>query len=189
MTTDIHRRLREATQAAHARLEARAGILEQIASPGGRRAIVMRFHWLHADIEAAAAPWLVDLPALAFETRRRTRLLEQDMAALDIGEFRPTPGGVQAGGAAEALGLMYVLEGSTLGGRLIESRVRSAGGNLQGLSFLNPYGRHTSLRWRAFLAVAEDLASDPAAAVAMVRGAVAGFDHAERCLCAEPVHA
>jgi len=187
MISDAHRRLRDATQADHQRLESRMDILARIATPDGRRALVERFYRLHAEAEAALAPWLHDLPGLNFQARRRSSRLEQDLAALD-GRIPETSGAALiVSGVGEALGRMYVLEGSTLGGRVIRRSVEARGDGMAGLSFLDPYGDQAGERWRAFLAVIDGEARSPADTEAMVGGALAGFRHAEQRLCEERI--
>jgi heme oxygenase len=186
MTTEIHRRLREATRVEHQRLEARADIIGRIAGGPSRRALLRRFHQLHGEIEGASRPWLANLEGLDFDARLRTRFLEHDMAVL--GMTWPTAAtamAVKADSVGEALGLMYVLEGSTLGGRIIHREAARGGGDLAGLSFLDPYGEEVGERWRSFLAVVDKVGRSPAEADALVAGAVTGFGVAEHHLCAE----
>jgi heme oxygenase len=184
METQLHGCLRAKTRAPHARLERRLDLLTRVARPETRRDVVLRFWRLHVDLEAVAAPWLAGLGGLDFDGRRRTPLLRVDLGVLGLA---PTPAGraPRARSRAEALGWMYVLEGSTLGGQVIRRRLTAAGGDMAGLSFLDPYGPRTGERWRSFLAVLErEAAADPQAAVA---GACAGFRHAERRLCGAAV--
>src|ERR1700744_5864785 len=82
MTSATHQRLREEPRAQHERLEARADILARIAAPAGPRDLVARFHRLHADIEAAAAPGLEGLHGLEFGAPRRPAQLGRALAAL-----------------------------------------------------------------------------------------------------------
>ncbi|MBU1374761.1 MAG: biliverdin-producing heme oxygenase [Alphaproteobacteria bacterium] len=187
MISEVHGRLRDATRVDHDRLEARMDILARIVTAESRRELVERFHGLHAEAEAALAPSLASLPGLDFETRRRSVQLAADLATLGGKAVPPSDAAVPAG-VAEALGRMYVLEGSTLGGRVIRRTVEARGDSMVGLSFLDPYGDRVGERWRAFLAVLDAQARTPDDVEAMVRGAVAGFHHAERRLCDEPVN-
>lgn len=184
MISDTHRRLRDTTHAQHQRLEAGLDILRRISSPSGRRELVERFHGLHAEAEAALAPWLTRLDGLEFEARRRTPSLARDLARLGGVAAPPAADPIRVAGVAEALGVMYVLEGSSLGGRVIRRHVEAAGGDMTGLSFLDPYGEAVGERWRAFLSV---LAAEPDAD-GVVTGAVTGFGHAELQLCGAVDH-
>lgn len=182
MISDAHVRLRAATQDSHQRLEDRVDILGRIQTPEGRRELVEGFSGLHADAEAAIAPWLANHPGLQFETRRRSAHLARDLVA--VGGSAPPARPIVVASAAEALGLMYVLEGSTLGGRVIRKQVTARGQDMTGLSFLDPYGEAVGERWKSFLAVLGDEPDTEA----LVAGAVAGFGHAETRLCRTPAH-
>lgn len=188
MISDAHRRLRDATQADHRRLEDRLDILSRLESDAGRRALTGRFWRLHAEMEAATAPWIGDLAGLEFDQRRRTSLLRGDLDAMGLAAPPAAAGAIAAHSIGEALGLMYVLEGSTLGGRAIRREVEARGGDMAGLGFLDPYGARTGERWRSFLAVLDDVLETPAACDAAVAGALAGFRHAELRLCEAPAH-
>lgn len=188
MISDAHGRLRDATRADHERLEARMDILARVARPDDRRALVEGFHALHTEAETALTHWLADLTGLEFDARRRTVQLARDLAAVG-GQAPPaptTPPTVASLG--EALGRMYVLEGSTLGGRVIRKAVEGRGEGMKGLSFLDPYGDQVGPRWRAFLAVLDSHARTSDDLDAMVRGASEGFRRAEHHLCGEPLH-
>ena len=183
--SDAHRRLRAATQRDHDRLEARLDILARIATPEGRRAMVQGFHGFHATTEAALTPWLASLPGLDFQARRRSVQLAADLARLGGDGGPPVEAAITVASVGEALGRMYVLEGSTLGGRVIRRTVEARGDSMEGLAFLDPYGERAGERWRAFLAVLDAEAGTTGDVEAMVRGAVAGFRHAELWLCGE----
>lgn len=182
MLSDTHRRLREATQPDHQRLEDRLGIFTRIATPAGRRALVERFHRLHLDSEAALTPWLADVPGLEFEARLRSPLLARDLTTLGVQAAIPSEPFTVAC-RAEALGRLYVLEGSSLGGRVIRKQIAAEGGDMVGLSFLDPYGEQVGEQWRAFLSVIDRQIQSTSDLDAAVAGAVAGFREAERRLC------
>jgi heme oxygenase len=182
MTSDTHRRLRDATRDRHERLEARLDILNRLLTVPGRRELVAGFHALHAGAEAALEPLLGGVPGLDFHARRRSERLARDLAGLG-GRVRPSPP-MPVYGVAQALGVLYVLEGSTLGGRVIRRHLAANGGDMAGLGFLDPYGAATGDRWRSFL----DVLDAEADVDSLVAGAVAGFDYSERCLCSDPVH-
>ncbi|CAN7551682.1 biliverdin-producing heme oxygenase [Phenylobacterium sp. LjRoot164] len=183
MSHSVLERLREATRPAHERLEERLDILARMQSLDGRRALAARFHSLHAGMETVLEPWLADVAGLDFSARRRTRSLEADLAALGLNPQTPAAAPAPADGA-EALGFMYVLEGSSLGGKVIRKQAERAGLDMTGLSFLDPYGARTGEAWRAFLSVLdrESPPHDTARGEAVARGGALGFAHAERVL-------
>jgi heme oxygenase len=184
MSTTVLERLRGATRELHETLEARLDILTQMESLAGRRALAERFHALHAGVEAAVAPKLERLPGLDFDQRLRTKVLAIDLEALGAKPSPPAPV-APAGTTSEALGFLYVLEGSSLGGHVIRKQALAKGLDLRGMSFLNPYGEQTGAYWKGFLAVLEREcpAHDTRRGEAAAQAAVAGFTHAQAVLC------
>jgi heme oxygenase len=78
---------------------------------------------------------------------------------------------------------MYVLEGSTLGGRIILKALRSQGVSTDVLHFLDPYGKGAGELWRTFLHVLErETAPDQTAMNECVFGAIKAFVFAATCL-------
>lgn len=179
--SQVHVRLKTATADAHERVERQARVVERLQDGTEQAALMTGFYALHAEVEAAAAPWLRDHPTLDFDARRRTPLLRRSLEAWGV-QPPPVAESVTADSPAQALGLMYVVEGSTLGGKIIRKTVVASGGSLDGLEFLDPYGDATGARWRSFLAVLADL--DEGDVEATVDGALQGFRLAEQHLCA-----
>ncbi len=156
-------------------------MLGRISSPEARRGLVEGFHRLHASLEPGLARWLEPVEGLDFAARRRAPRLVDDVRELggrvEVDGAAPTPGS-----RAEALGWLYVLEGSTLGGRVIRKQVVAGGGDMAGLGFLDPYGAQQGERWKGFLAVVEREARTADDIEAMVSGAQSAFRYAEACL-------
>ena len=170
-------RLRAATRSAHDRLELRLDAVEQLTDQARRGALLHRYAALHLPADDALSTHLEDLEGLDWHERSRAPLL-QHLA----GPKRP-PDFPQPSSRAEALGMLYVLEGSTLGGRLILRELARRGVEDTDLAFLDPYGAETGRLWRGFLQVLEDETVDETALVQAETGAVRGFAHAERVLC------
>lgn len=177
-------RLREATRNAHEGLEARLDILNRMDTLAGRQTLAAGFHAFHAGVELATAPHLANLPGLEFASRRRTPLLEADLERLGVRAGAPASVAPPRS-VAEALGLLYVVEGSSLGGKVIAKQAAARGLDLEGLSFLNPYGERTGEYWKGFLSILdrECPAQDPGRGEAAARAAASAFAHAEITLC------
>ena len=184
-TPEIITRLRDATGAAHARLEASLDILTLVVDRAERVRLVGRFLALHLQTEAKLAPWLPQMAGLEAASRMRAGLIRADLALLGGREQAASPGpaGPGIGSLGRALGRMYVLEGSTLGGRTIHRALAKAGQDARGLGFLDPYGERTGERWRSFVAALDRLHRDGRAdGDEIVTGGVEGFEHAARVL-------
>jgi len=180
--------IRSETAPLHARLEERLDIFSHLAEPARRAALMGRFWGFYAPVEEALAGALGPTPGLDYDARRKAPTLERDLAALGVyprdlerfvAPFIPDQ--------AQALGFQYVLEGSTLGGRVIRKQAALRGLAGGGLAFFDVYGADTGARWRTFLDVLE--AHCAGSAVDAARGARRGFELIEAWLCREVVTA
>jgi heme oxygenase len=168
--------LRAKTGDVHRRLEDRMDAIERLAFPASRDDLVQRYHQFHTAVETAMETGLTS--ASAGDWRRAGRVAE------GLGELglRPLPAPtLNTFGRAEALGALYVLEGSSLGGRVILKDLARRGADCRGLAFLDPHGEGVGARWRAVIELLEGEAADSAG---VVSGALAAFGHAQAMLCA-----
>lgn len=177
--------LREATAPAHEMLEVEARIEPRLSDFTTRAATVAAFHRFHAGLEPVSHPLVAGLNqelGAGFEPRSRADGIAQDLAALGMrvpATARPSAPTT----AGEALGWIYVAEGSMLGGRIIRRRLTAEGHDLDGLSFLDPYGEETGARWRAFIGLLDQACASGRATIdQVVKGGVDGFAFAHRTL-------
>lgn len=172
--------MREATCDLHQQLDKRMDVIAQLSDASRRAILIGRYAALYIPSDDALIPWLGEIADLDLGCRSRTPLLARFTVDQALPAF-PLPLHV-----AEALGMLYVLEGSTLGGRLILRALAERGIADPDLAFLDPYGTETNTRWRAFLAVlARETGDDAARIDHACRGAVRAFHHAERVLCGD----
>ena len=155
---DVLRLLRTGTAAEHADLERSLDLLDPALDRPRLAGVLGRMHgfWLAAEagLDAWAARFPDDARAVSWERRRRADLFAADLAALGARGADPCPDVPAPGGTDEALGRLYVLEGSTLGGAFIDR-------HLAGLSELSslrlrafsPYGAQTGAMWHSFRSV------------------------------------
>lgn len=115
--------------------------------------------WLrprHAQLEAPLEALLREaLPPttwaeLNLPGRRKVPLLDLDLAALDArpGPAPTPPDWVRTEG--HAWGVLYVLEGATLGGQLVVRHLRHLNFPQGALRYYGGYGDQTGPRWRTF---------------------------------------
>ena len=172
--------LRAATGDLHRRLEDRLQAVERLSDPDSRTELIGRYAALHLPADAALADELEPIAGLEFGSRCRTPMLR------DLSGPGPLPMFPRPFSRAEALGMLYVLEGSTLGGRMILRELSRLGVSDRRLRFLDPYGGATGERWRSFLDVLDrEVGSDPVRLDDVARGGVRGFRHAHAVLCGE----
>ena len=149
-----------------------------------RGPLVAGYFAFYRETEAALKPHLADTPDLAFSSRLHSRQTRSQTALSEHKMLLVNPLFPVIETKAEALGVFYVLEGSTLGGRTILKALRSQGVSTDDLYFLDPYGKESGARWRAFLSVLErEVGHDQIDEC--VSGAMKGFVFAAMCLRAE----
>ena len=147
--------LRDETRNDHRALERSLDLLRFLLEPARFLRIMSRFYGFHAVWEDRIGQH----PTVAAIGRSRLRLglLRQDLQALGLieREIAVLPHCVKAadlvGTMAEAIGSLYVIEGSTLGGQII-SRALTSQTWLPpgGLSYFDPYGGRAGIMWRLF---------------------------------------
>ncbi|RUT28835.1 biliverdin-producing heme oxygenase [Arsenicitalea aurantiaca] len=159
MLASLHRptlgeRLKAGTATAHHRLEAGMDIDAMAADMPRLRGLLERFHGIHAVLEPLFA---LRLPEGLMAGRGRLGALRADLVALghDGASLDALPRADAAAAIADtapgALGACYVLEGSTLGGRVIgRALARSGDPRLARIAYFDPYGAHAGSMWNAF---------------------------------------
>jgi heme oxygenase (biliverdin-IX-beta and delta-forming) len=180
--------MRDATGDAHRRLEERLDIDARLRTPDGFAALLGRLLGFYLPLEERLAPYADPIVGLDYPSRRKAPLLVVDLHALGVA----TPAAVVpraevlpvVDSAAAALGALYVLEGATLGGKLIARRAERALGVTPGTggAFFGAYGVQVGRRWREFGNVLDDAAGG-APCPAMTAAAVACFAAMEAWLC------
>lgn len=173
--------LRAHTQDVHHRIDRHVDILRGEVTRDEYRRLLELLWGFHAPVEAwltrsGAARLLPDWPS-----RRKVRWLADDLRALGISsEARSAlphvPGWWIEPTVPAVAGVLYVVEGSTLGGRVIARHVRHVVGDVP-VTFLSAYGDQTGRRWRDLRTMLDTFDRDVAAVVAGARGA---FDTFER---------
>ncbi|RBY96020.1 heme oxygenase [Blastococcus sp. TF02-8] len=152
---DVLRLLRTGTAAEHDAVEKALDLLDPQLDRARLASALAAMHafWVAAerglDAWAARSPEAAD--ALDWTRRRRADLFAQDLRTLGSEAVPDLPELPDVAGTDEALGRLYVLEGSTLGGTFIDRHLATlpalAGVRLRAFS---PYGADTGAMWAAF---------------------------------------
>jgi heme oxygenase (biliverdin-IX-beta and delta-forming) len=175
--------LRTGTAKHHHRLESGLRIQERLSNGDTCGPLIVGYNRFYSKCEAALKPHLWDMSDLTFSFRFRSRKIS-GMAELScLGSPLMDVSFPSIGTKARALGAMYVLEGSTLGGKTILKTLSRHGVSTDRLHFLDPYGKDTGALWRAFVHVLErETKSDQAGRNECVSGAIDAFTFAAVCL-------
>ncbi|MEO7718460.1 MAG: biliverdin-producing heme oxygenase [Capsulimonas sp.] len=185
--------LRLATRPDHQQMEDRLDIRAQCATPHSYRRLLERFYGFYRPYETALKSTEGFLPPL-IDLAARTRLpsLASDLRAMGLSEDQCSrlpecPDAPRPKTRAEALGCLYVTEGSTLGGQIIRRMIQETyGTDALPTAFFDGYGAQTGRRWRDLCAAVDgaDLSGDDRDA--MTSAARRVFRTLETWLCAEP---
>lgn len=150
----LSERLKAETQAAHDTIEAAFDLDAHLSTRDSYRRLLLRLLGIHADFEALARPHLA---GTGLEDRLcRADRIRRDLAVLgsdgDEG-LRARPDLLAfIEDRSQAMGALYVVEGSTMGGVLIAQEVerRLGLGPESGTGFFLGHGRDSAAAWRAF---------------------------------------
>lgn len=184
----VHQRLRQATRDAHGRLERRMPFMAPDFDLAAYRRLLGAFHGFYRPLEALLAAPAQAIAGLDWPERVKLPLLARDLRALGMTtaeiDALPPCGGLPAlHERGRVLGCLYVLEGSTLGGqvvqRLLGQRLGADAGGA--LAFFGSYGPEVGARWRGFLRCL-DAAPDAPLAEAAEQGAIDTFHALETWL-------
>ena len=152
-TASLAQRLRTATRVAHLEAERALDLDARLVDRHAYAALLATLHPFHAGVEARlgrVAGWAELDPAVDLAARKRASLLVRDLDALGPrtpsarGGRLPEPESLSA-----ALGCLYVLEGSLLGGGVIARRARDRLGDVP-VAFFSGSGRRVGADWHSF---------------------------------------
>ncbi len=176
-------RLRAETADAHARVEAAVDLPSLVRSAAAYARFLAGLHAVYAPLEQrldAFPEWTA--VGLSLAPRRKTPLLVSDLAALRAPGTARWIGDVSMPASfGQALGCLYVLEGSTLGGRTIARHLRASPHRLP-TRFVEGYGARTGVMWRAFQDALRRHERRGGDGDDVVRGAAGTFGALERSL-------
>ena len=173
----LHALLATATRPAHDALE-RSLDLERDLSPANYGLHLRCMHaFLRETEELLAGDERLAAAGLALDSRRKLPWLERDLDALGLEALEPPETPALPADLHRRIGWAYVLEGSTLGGRVLYRRIAphlhlSA---KRGAAFLNGHGEHTGEMWKRFVAALDALPLTSAQSLECVAGAREAF--------------
>jgi heme oxygenase len=173
----LHLRLRDETASRHQTLEDRLDLLSPILDRDRYGIVLARFATIYASLEEQIDGALADWPELRDELqwaqRRKAPLLDSDLRHLGIEPARVDLINLVTN-ADEALGVLYVMEGATLGARLMRPHMEALlAPDRAGVAFFTGYGESGPAMWSSFRAV---LSAHEGDEQAVVNGALATFD-------------
>ncbi|QEE50428.1 biliverdin-producing heme oxygenase [Flavobacterium alkalisoli] len=150
-------RLRAKTSVAHTNLE-QLPVSVSIVNPNvTNKEYVHYLNLMHDVVKQAEEEIFPALTAFVPDVneRNKTSLLENDLKALGFykTQLHKPFENTASMSPAFAMGVLYVIEGSSLGGRVILKNIHTSLGHTeeQGASYFAGYGNQTGSKWKSFL--------------------------------------
>lgn len=154
--------IKEATKTAHLNLEKKViEKLKAIRSNADYADFLKYFYTYFSQVEQAIAPYITTQLLPDYKERRNSSFLKNDIEALK-GNVEATPSITLPiiENQLQALGVLYVMEGSIMGGSII-IKMLEKGGITEGISFFSGYGEATGQKWGVFTQVMNQAATSP----------------------------
>ena len=156
-------RLRSETAEQHRELENTVDISRRLADRDSYEALLAQFYGFYRPLELR----LAESPAGARSDVMLARLekaawLAEDLTQLGVHDIAHLPQCAELPPLdtwSRALGTMYVLEGSTLGGRHISTLLTNSSAGTWPRRFFTSYGPEVGGMWRSFCAVLDELSA------------------------------
>lgn len=179
--TDFLERLKNQTANAHKNLE-KLSASSSILSPDLQLSDYCHYLALMYDVHKSTQDHIFPLLSAVFpdlEKRKKNHLIEND---LDFLNYKITKSNAVFRNydisIPFAIGILYVVEGSTLGGRFILKNVETIPvlSNMSGVSYFTGYGNRTGSYWKGFLSALTDYQQQHNCEDEIIEGAVYAFD-------------
>jgi heme oxygenase len=148
--------LKEETKRAHADLEKQLIThIRRVNSTGGYVQLLAMLYGYYKAVEERLQPFLAAAHFPDHERRRKASHIIDDMQQFngDVAEPVLCPDVPAIDSYAKAIGALYVIEGSTLGGKIIAGMIAKQLNRTEekgGFSFFNCYGNDTQAMWSSF---------------------------------------
>jgi heme oxygenase len=153
-------KIKDATKPAHLNLE--KIVVQQLKSIKNNEdyaAFLKKFYTYFSQVEKAIAPHISEQLLPDLKERRNSSFLKNDIEVLgsDVASVKEVEVPVISN-EVSALGALYVMEGSIMGGRIIIQMLEKLGVTT-GISFFSGYGQETGQKWGVFTKVMNETAT------------------------------
>lgn len=157
--------IKEATKEAHLNLEKKVvQKMKAIRSDADYADFLKHFYAYFNQVEKAIAPYITAELLPDHTMRRNSSYLKQDIEELGLTvDELPAATAPEVTNTLQALGALYVMEGSVMGGPIIVKMLEKFG-ITKGVSFFSGYGEATGQMWGKFVAVLNAQANNNAEA-------------------------
>lgn len=169
--------IKEATKTAHLELEKKViNKLKAVSDNASYAELLRYFYTYFSQLQKTIAPFISTGILPDYHERRDSSYLKNDILALgkEPGEITPVrlP---EINNTLQALGALYVMEGSIMGGSIIVKMLEKSGIST-GFSFFSGYGAETGMRWSTFTAVLNQAATNEKEQTQVIQAALDTFN-------------
>lgn len=179
--------LRSTTSQSHTNLEAlpiSASIMNPEVTNYEYALYLNLMHDLVKDAEENIFPTISEI-VTDLNDRNKTHLLEQDLKSLGVvkdRDIKPLSESLSAPSKGFAMGIFYVIEGSSLGGRVILKNINTVLGHdiENGAAYFGGYGGQTGSYWKNFLSMLTQYEAENNNADQIIAGADYAFNAISR---------
>ncbi|WP_437919348.1 biliverdin-producing heme oxygenase [Sphingobacterium sp. LRF_L2] len=147
----LHLAIKEATKSGHQETEKKVVLrIKNIKTEQDYIALLKCFYAYFFAVERAIAPFITTDILPDHQTRRNSSFIKADILALggDLDNL-PVTHPPSIANSAEAMGALYVMEGSIMGGPFIVQMLQKLGIS-RGFSFFSGYGADAGKMWQSF---------------------------------------
>jgi len=129
--------------------------------------LLNKLYTYYSALEKKYVPFFLDHPLLEIDKRQRAHVLKKDIENRNKGVFT-APSNQEASlpvidSIWKATGALYVIEGSTLGGKFIcQSLAQEGLDPSNGAAYFSGYGEETGRMWKSFLQFMNEVATTEA---------------------------
>jgi heme oxygenase len=171
-------KIKEATKAAHQDLEIKVVKKLKAIRSNKDYAELLRFFYAYFNhVEKAIDRFITPAVLPDYKDRRNSAYLKNDIEALGGNTNNlPVTTVPDIHMTLQALGALYVMEGSIMGGPIIVQMLSKAGIH-EGLSFFSGYGADTGQKWGAFVSILNQQANNEQDEALVIDAANATFNH------------
>lgn len=180
-------KLKEATRAQHEGLENTVNVMDQMFSMENYKTLLTKFYRFYSSIEPQIDKLDLSGTGYNFDERRKLPKIEADLKSLGVFEKAqqmPKWDGLPAlENNAQAIGSLYVMEGATLGGQVINRHLKEHLGISpeNGGAFFSGYGAETGPKWKEFMSIANEFAEKANEDEVIIESAKKTFDSFRDC--------
>ena len=178
----LRKRLRDVTAALHARVETRLDLDAKVATEGDYIVLLARFLGFYAPAERGLAQLDWRGSGFEFDKRMKAGWIKADLADFGVDDeaaaaLPEAANAPQPKTILDGFGILYVLEGATLGGQVVLRRLGPRLGVRPGFGgrFFSSYGSDVGRMWQEYLSALGVFGRQDRAADVIERAAIETF--------------